>query len=99
MKRYDVISLITESSSVRGVFSTTTESSTQVFCEVRSVNRNEAYQSMAIGMNTSIVFILTCSEDYAGQKELIHNSVRYRVVRTFVSDDGIEIYCEVKNNG
>lgn len=99
MRRYDVINLINESDKVHGVFSTSTETTAQVYCEVKSVNRNEAYQSRAIGMNASVVFVLTCDADYSGQKELTWNDVRYRVIRTYVTDDGIELTCEVKNDG
>lgn len=97
MKRYDVITLITEASTVHGVFDEPTETTRDVFCEVRSVGRNEVYQAMAVGINVSIVFVLTLAEDYQNEKELIYNNVRYRIVRTYVSDDGIELTCEVLN--
>lgn len=97
MKRYDVINLITESDSEHGVFENVTETPRQVFCEVRSVGRTEVYQAMAVGVNVSIVFVLSVDADYQGEKELTYNNVRYRVVRTYVHDDEIELTCEVKN--
>lgn len=97
MKRYDVVTLITESNTVHGVFDEPTETTREVFCEVRSVGRNEVYQAMAVGINVSIVFVLSIAEDYQNEKELIYKNVRYRVIRTYVSDDGIELTCEVFN--
>lgn len=97
MKRYDVIELIEENDSVHGAFEPARETVRTTFCEVRSATRNEAYQAMAIGMNVSVVFVLTVEADYANEKELYYNGTRYRVVRTYVSDDGIELSCEVHN--
>ena len=97
MKRYDVVTLITEADTVHGVFEAPTETTRDVFCEVRSVGRNEVYQALAVGINVSIVFVLAIAEDYQNEKELIYNNVRYRIVRTYVSDDGIELTCEVLN--
>lgn len=99
MKRYDVITLITESDTTHGVFDTVTETTRDVFCEIRSVGRSEVYQALALGINATIVFVLAISDDYQNEKELIYNNVRYRVIRTYVSDDGIELTCEVKENG
>lgn len=99
MKRYDVISLITESDTAHGVFDTVTETTRDVFCEVRSVGRNEVYQALAVGIKATIVFVLTVAYDYQNEKELIYNDTRYRIIRTYVSDDGIELTCEVKENG
>ena len=97
MKRYDVIELIEEDDSVHGAFDQAIETVRTTFCEVRSATRSEAYQAMAIGMNVSVVFVLTVEADYANEKELYYHGTRYRVVRTYVSDDGIELSCEVQN--
>lgn len=97
MKRYDVVELIEEDKTVHGVFDTPKETVRTTFCEVRSASRNEAYQAMAIGKNVTVVFVLTVEADYANEKELYYHGTRYRVVRTYVSDDGIELSCEVNN--
>lgn len=97
MKRYDAIQLIEETPSVHGVFETPIEETRTVLCEVRSVTRNEVYQAMAVGVNASIVFVLSISEDYNDEKELLYKGKRYRVIRTYVADDGIELTCEVLN--
>jgi len=97
MKRYDEIQLILETPSVHGVFEEPIEETRTVLCEVRSVTRNEVYQAMAVGVNASIVFVLSLAEDYNDEKECLYKGKRYRVIRTYVADDGIELTCEVLN--
>lgn len=97
MKRYSVLELISESEPVRGVFDVTTESNRTAFCEVRSVSRSETYQAMSVGVDVSVTFVLAVDAEYAGEKEILFEGRRYRVVRTYVSDDGIELTCEVRN--
>ena len=97
MKRYDAIQLIAETPSVHGVFEDPIEETRTVLCEVRSVTRNEVYQAMAVGVNASIVFVLSLAEDYNDEKECLYKGKRYRVIRTYVADDGIELTCEVLN--
>ena len=97
MKRYDVIDLVRENQTVHGVYETPEESLHRVFCEVRSVTRSEVYQALAVGVNASIVFVLSLAEDYNGEKECVYKNVRYRIIRTYMSDDGIELTCEVQN--
>lgn len=99
MKRYDVIKLISEASRERGVFDTPTETDRTVFCEVRSVGRDEFYRANAVGINVSIVFVLSLDAEYENEKFADYKGTRYRVVRTYVSDDGIELTCEVWNDG
>lgn len=96
MKRYDTIKLIGATPKVKGVFDAVTPSEREVFCEVRSVNRNELYQARAIGLDPTIVFALAIAEDYQGEKELVWNDEQYSVIRTYrTQDDGIEITAEV----
>lgn len=97
MRRYDVLQLVSESVREHGVFDNPSETTRQVFCEVQSVGRSEFYQASAIGITVSIVFVLTVDADYQNEKEVIYKGQRYRVIRTYVSDDGIELTCEVWN--
>lgn len=97
MKRYDVIDLISEQDRERGVFDTPTEDTRTVFCEVKSVGRNEFYQANAVGITVSIVFVLSLDCEYENEKFVEYHEQRYRVVRTYISDDGIELTCEVWN--
>ena len=99
MKRYDTIKLIGATPVARGVFASSTPTVREVFCEIRSVNRNELYQARAIGLDPTFVFALAIAEDYQGEKELEFSGVRYSVIRTYVMDDGIEITAEVSKRG
>lgn len=94
MKRYDVLELIEEAPSVHGVFEEPVQNTRQVFCEVRSVSRSEWYSAQAQNIQADIVFALTVEADYQGEKELYYHDLKYRVIRTYVSDDGIELTCE-----
>lgn len=94
MQKYDVIQLIAEEPSERGVFEQAQETRKTVFCEVRSVSRSEVYQARAIGANPTLVFVLTVADDYNDEKDLVYKGKRYRVVRTYVNGDGIEITAE-----
>lgn len=94
MKRYDVVELITEAPTVHGVFEDPVQTTRQVYVEVRSVSRSEWYSANAQNINATIVFVLTVEADYQGEKELYYHDLKYRVIRTYVSDDGIELTCE-----
>lgn len=95
MKRYDTIQLIKESPVSHGVFDSATETMREVFCEVRSVSRSEVYAARAAGVEPSAVFVLALAEDYENEKELLYHDTRYRVVRTYIAEDGIELTAEV----
>ena len=94
MKRYDVVDLISESPAVHGVFEDPVQETTTAFVEVRSVSRSEWYSAQAQNIQADIVFVMTVDADYDGQKELMYHDEKYRVVRTYISDDGIELTCE-----
>lgn len=94
MKRYDVIDLIVEAPSVHGVFEDPVQETRRVFVEVQSVSRSEWYSANAQNIQADIVFGLTVDADYQGEKELIYHGIKYRVIRTYISDDGIELTCE-----
>lgn len=95
MIRADIISLVSESPGAHGIFDPPTEEERTVFCVVTSVGYNEFYAAKAAGIEPSVVFSLTNSEDYAGEKIVMWNNVRYRVVRTYLNGMGIEITCEL----
>lgn len=95
MKRYDVIELISEAPAVHGVFEQPVQETRQVFCEVRSVSRSEWYSAQAQNIQADIVFVLTVDADYENEKELLFHEKKYRVIRTYINDDGIELTCEL----
>lgn len=90
----DVISLVGETPAAHGVFDQTTEKPRQVYCTVKSVGMNEAYQAMSNGLHPQFVFVLSDYSDYDGEKIVLYNSVRYRVVRTYRNNQQIELTVE-----
>ena len=98
MVRADVIALVSETPGAHGVFDPPSETRNEVPCTVRSVGYNEFYTARSAGIEPSVVFVLALAEDYAGEKIVEWNGVRYRVVRTWMQGDGIEITCEAATN-
>ena len=95
MMRADVIYLISETSRAHGVHETVTESERMVYCTVDSVTRNEFYTALNAGIQPSLVFILALAEDYQGERIVKYHNQKYRVIRTYMTDDdGIEITVE-----
>ena len=99
MIRAEVISLIAENPAAHGVFDTAvTETSREVFAEIKSVGYNEFYAAKSAGIEPEIVFALTDYMEYEGEKIVGWNSTRYRVVRTYTNGQTIELTCEVATN-
>lgn len=98
MVRADVIELISETPAAHGVFDAPTETAQKTYCTIRSVGMREFYEAKSAGLEPDVVFSLTDSDDYDGQKVVIWNGVRYRVVRTWLRGDGIDLTCERATN-
>lgn len=98
MVRADVITLIGETPGAHGVFDPPSETLNDVPCTVRSVGYNEFYAARNAGIQPTVVFVLALAEDYAGEKIVEWRGSRYRVVRTWMQGDGIEITCEPATN-
>ena len=95
MMRADVIQLITETASAHGVHESITETAREVMCTVKSVSRSEYYNALNAGINPTYVFYLTLSDDYQGERVVRYKGIKYRVVRTYMTDDdGIEVTVE-----
>jgi SPP1 family predicted phage head-tail adaptor len=94
MVRADVVRLIGEATA-HGVHESTTENEREVLVEVRSVTRSEYYNALNAGVQPELVFKLALDADYQDEHFLKHNGTRYRVVRTYLTNDGgIEITAE-----
>lgn len=91
MYRADVIDLIAEDPVAHGFFEAVTEVHRTVFCEVRSVTRNEAYQARSVNLFPEYVFKLSLEDEYKGEKHCIYKNILYDVIRTYMLDDGIEL--------
>ena len=90
----DVITLVSESPAAHGVLDDVTETQKQAFCSVRSVGMTEAYQAMSNGLHPQFVFVLSDYADYDGEKVAIYHGKRYRVIRTYQQNQGIELTVE-----
>lgn len=98
MVRATAIKLIAEDPGVHGVFDAPNETANEVPCTFRSVGMNETYAAKSAQLEPSIVFQLALAEDYAGEKIVEWNGSRYRVLRTWMQGDGIELTCEPVTN-
>lgn len=95
MMRADVIDLIKETASAHGVHQAVTEEARTVYCTVQSVSRSEFYNALNAGVQPEYVFKLELAEDYQGERVVRYRGQKFRVVRTYeTDDDGIEITCE-----
>ena len=75
---------------------TTTESTTDVVAEMRSITRAEFFNARQGGLTPEYMFIVSAF-DYAGQKVLKYNGTRYAIYRTYDGDDDdhVELYTQV----
>ena len=91
----DVLTLISETPVAHGVFDTQVqETPRQVFCTVRSVGMNEAYQALSNGLHPQFVFILSDYTDYGGEKICEYKNVRYRIIRAYRNNQAVELTVE-----
>ena len=90
----DVLTLISENPAAHGVFESVSETPRQVYCSVRSVGMTEAYTALSNGLKPQFVFTLTDYSDYQGEKICVYNGVRYRIIRTYRNNQGIELTVE-----
>lgn len=93
MIRAVTVDLINETQPA-GVFDENKIGTTTVFAEIRSVTRREFYEAQNEGLEPELVFVLRNFADYGGQKELNYNGKRYRIIRTYVVDDSMELTVE-----
>jgi len=95
MVRADVIGLVTETRSAHGVHEAITETVREVLAEIRSVTRTEYYNGLNAGVQPELVFKLTLDADYQDEHFLRFRGKKWRVVRTYLTNDGgIEITAE-----
>ena len=90
----DVLTLIGEKPKAHGVSDPPTKTERTVYCTVRSVGMNEAYQALANGLHPQFVFVLSDYADYENEKICKYNGVEYRIVRTYRNNQAIELTVE-----
>lgn len=85
----DVLYLISESPEAHGIFNDkVTETQRMVFCRIKSVSRYEYFRGLDNGLDLTYVFTLQDAIEYQGEKICEYHSVRYRIARTYVNNDG-----------
>ena len=68
-----------------------TETTKDIFAQVRSIGQSEFYQAAASGLKPEIKFVIADYWDYDDQKEIIYDSKRYNVLRTYRTGNALEI--------
>lgn len=97
MDRSDILILIgeTKAQDDLGVWRTT-EARRTIFCDVRSVTRDEFFEGGRSGLNPAYRFDVF-APDYEGESICEYNGSRYAIYRTYHSrSDTLELYAERK---
>lgn len=85
-----IIKLINETQP-HGVFDDPGETTVSVKAEVRSVSFREFYAAASAGITPELIFRMTNTGDYNGQKVFVYNGERWRVIRTYTKGQTLEI--------
>ena len=65
-----------------------------VFAEIKSIGQSEFYQAQTNGKKPEIKFKISDYMDYQSQRYLLHDGVRYSILRTYrPSNNELEITC------
>lgn len=74
-----------------------TETEREIFCEVKSIARNEFFEAGRNGLNPEYEFIIAEAE-YQGESLIEYRGKRYGIYRTYIepNTDFIELYAERK---
>lgn len=84
----DVANLIAQTYTVNSIGDAVpTETSRQVFVEVKSLGLKRKIEAMATGLNVEFKLILADVQEYADEKIVEYKGVRYNVLNVFVADD------------
>lgn len=91
MVRATTIILVKESPAAHGIFDAPDENPEEVFAEVMTASQNEYYKALSNGLETELVFRLTDYADYHGEKVLLYEGNRLRVIRTYIEEEALYI--------
>ena len=94
MTRQDVLTLIAETPKAHGVFDAPALTRRDVFCQVRSVGMNECYRANEQSLHPTLVFVLADSGEYGNEKICEYQGTRYRIIRSYVDRQRIELTVE-----
>ena len=70
------------------------ETSREVYCRVGSVSASEFFEGARSGLRPEIRFTMF-RFDYDNEEVCEYEGARYRIYRTYISGDYIELYCEL----
>lgn len=72
----------------------TEKRSEPIFAELKSIGQTEFYQAQTNDKKPEIKFKIADYLDYQNQKYLIHDGIRYKILRTFRTESNeLEITC------
>ena len=92
MMKSNVVDLIRKDPVVTGVGTEPAETKRTVYCTVKSIGMQEAYQAMGIGLNPELKVILAHDFEYGGEDLCELCGQRYRILRSYITEtDGIEL--------
>jgi len=98
MLKSNVVTLISENPQAHGVGVDPTETERTVYCTVKSIGMQEAYQAMGLGLNPELKVILAHDFEYLGEQVCSLGGVRFRIIRTYITEaDGIELTLQREN--
>lgn len=84
----DVANLIAQIYTVNSIGDAVpTETSRQVFVEVKSLGLKRKIEALATGLNVEFKLILADVQEYADEKIVEYKGVRYNVLNVYVADD------------
>lgn len=86
----DVLTLVRRELAADG-YTVEMETRRDVFCRLDSVSRSEFYQAQATDLRPELVFVLADYLEYDGEYLCIHDSVWYRIIRTYRKGIELEI--------
>ena len=92
MLKANVVDLIRVIPEASGVGTEPKETRRTVYCTIKSIGMQEAYQAMGIGLNPELKVCLAHDFEYAGERICELAGQRYRILRTYITEtDGIEL--------
>lgn len=65
-----------------------------VFARKKSIGQSEFYQAQTAGLKPELKFVIADHLDYNGQTYLIHDDMRYKILKTYQNEENeLEITC------
>lgn len=90
----DVITLIPENNKPHGIFESVKNMPRTVYCNVESIGYSEAYAAREAGLNPEYRVTLADAAEYGNERICELRGHKYRVVRTYVNRQRIELTIE-----